>query len=156
MIIALTFSIAGLLLIYLEFFLPGGVFAVAGGAFLIISALVFFSGSHSLVIAIFYLLALTCLTILTCRLALWHLRKSRKFYLKEDQEGFKASSCKSEMIGKIAEVLTDLKPSGHILVEGEEWQAVSQSGYISKGASVEIVGLEGAHYIVTLYKGLSP
>jgi membrane-bound ClpP family serine protease len=43
---------------------------------------------------------------------------------------------------------TDLKPSGHVLVEGNRFQAVSKNGYIDKATEIEILGGIGSHLIV--------
>ena len=43
---------------------------------------------------------------------------------------------------------SDLKPSGHVMVEGKREQAVSQGTYIKKGEKIKVVGGEGARLIV--------
>ena len=49
------------------------------------------------------------------------------------------SKFEKHAIGKIGIVLTDLKPGGFILIEGKQHQAISQSGYITKGEEVIVV-----------------
>jgi membrane-bound serine protease (ClpP class) len=70
------------------------------------------------------------------------------FYHGEDQEGFLASAFDPELIGKEGTVSTELKPAGHILVDGHVYQALSETGFISKGSAVKIVGGKGSHLIV--------
>jgi membrane-bound ClpP family serine protease len=86
---------------------------------------------------------------------LMHYLPRRKFFLnkfvsKEDQEGFIPCVLNREHIGKFAIALSDLKPSGHISIDGEPFQALSQSKYIYKDSSVIVIGAQGAHYIVIL------
>ena len=97
--------------------------------------------------------AVVALGLLVClaRFALWRIktgRGSKGIYLSTDQEGYMASEFAKEYIGKSGEALSDLKPSGHILVEEKRIQAVSKMGYIHKGSKIEVIGGEGAHLIV--------
>ncbi len=75
------------------------------------------------------------------------LRVSR-LVLTETQEGYVGVEFDSSVIGKIAVVLTELKPAGHISVDGKQYQALSETGFVSKGAEVIIVGGRGSHLIV--------
>ncbi len=75
------------------------------------------------------------------------LRRSR-LVLEKDQEGYVASSFEAQMIGKTGTVMTELKPAGHILVEGQPYQALSEAGFLSKGDPIEVIGGRGAYLIV--------
>jgi membrane-bound serine protease (ClpP class) len=147
-------AIVGLALIYTEFFLPGGVLAVIGGIALFISAMLCFSRTSSPLWGMTYFILLVAATVCVCRLALWKIRRSKvkdRFYLEKDQEGFVAASFDSGLIGKKGNVLTELKPAGHILVEGVQYQALSEVGFLSKGEPVEVVGGKGSHLLVRTY-----
>ncbi|MES2344769.1 MAG: NfeD family protein [Chlamydiota bacterium] len=72
----------------------------------------------------------------------------KKFVLDDTQEGFIPCALNPDHIGKQGIALSDLKPSGHISIDGEPFQAVSESKYILKGASVMIIRAQGACYIV--------
>ncbi len=140
----------GLSLIFLEFFLPGAILAVIGTLAILISLGMFFV-QNPILWGLVYLLSLLAAVYLTCKLALWRLKSVRSkgnFYHGEDQEGYTASSFDQELIGKEGTVATELKPAGHILVEGKQCQALSESGFISKGIAVEIVSGKGSHLIV--------
>jgi membrane-bound serine protease (ClpP class) len=150
MAIVLLLGIAGMFLIFLEFFLPGAVFAVVGTLTLLVSLGLCFANCPPFW-AIAYMLILIASVFITCKFALWRLRCSKEkgdFYHGTDQEGFAASSFDQTLIGKQAIVSTELKPSGHIAVEGNLYQALSETGFLSKGSRVEIVGGKGAHYLV--------
>jgi membrane-bound serine protease (ClpP class) len=47
------------------------------------------------------------------------------------------------IIGKAGQAMTDLDPSGQIMLGGEIWRAVSTSGHIRKGAKVRVTGRRG-------------
>jgi membrane-bound ClpP family serine protease len=150
MSIILLLALTGIILIFLEFFLPGAVLAVIGTLALLISLGLCFA-HYSVLWGLAYLVLLSVVLFLTCRFALWYLKKSQgksHFYHGEDQEGYTASSFDQSLIGKEGIVSTELKPAGHILVEGKRYQALSESGFISKGITVLILGGKGSHLIV--------
>lgn len=57
-----------------------------------------------------------------------------------------------ELIGKSAEALTMLSPSGYILVDGHRYEAFCQSGQAPAGSALEIIGADNFRLIVTLTK----
>ena len=144
MIVALLL-IMGLLLILVEFYLPGAVMGVIGAILIFSSTVVFYTVYGSL-LALFLYLFFCCFALaLTIKFAVWVIPRStskESIYLSSDQAGFKASHYDKKMIGKIGIVVTDLKPGGHIVVEGKRLQAISESGYIVKGSSVLILSGE--------------
>ncbi|WP_052236405.1 NfeD family protein [Candidatus Protochlamydia amoebophila] len=77
-----------------------------------------------------------------------HTRQEYSIYLKKDQKGFQASEYDRNAIGKLGMVLTDLKPGGYILIEGKQHQAISLTGYISKGEEVIVVSGQEESLIV--------
>jgi membrane-bound ClpP family serine protease len=54
-----------------------------------------------------------------------------------------------EVIGKAAEALTTLAPSGYVLVEGRRYEAFSQSGHVARGEPLCVTGLDNLRLIVT-------
>lgn len=150
MAIILLLAIAGLVLIFLEFFLPGAVLAVLGTIALLISFGMFFA-HYSAIYGVVYMLVILLCVAATCKCALWRVKSSRKkgnFFHGEDQEGYLASSFDQTLVGKDGIVSTELKPAGHILVDGHLYQALSETGFIVKGAAVQIIGGKGSHLIV--------
>ena len=153
MIAPYAMLVVGLLLVYMEFFLPGGIMGTCG-AVLLISGIVFFALHAGNALHIFFFALASFLgTAAVIQLALKRLKSSDQessVYLSADQEGFRAPVFDQNMIGKVGSVLTDLKPSGHVLIEGSRLQAVSKMAYIEKGSSVVVVGGKGAYLIVKL------
>ena len=97
------------------------------------------------------MLVLLPVVLVTCKIALWQIRRSKEkghFYHGNDQEGYVAASFDQSLIGKEGVVSTELKPAGHILVDGQLYQALSETGFIGKGDHVHVVGGKGAHLIV--------
>jgi membrane-bound ClpP family serine protease len=56
---------------------------------------------------------------------------------------------KENVVGKMAEAVTPLVPSGYVLVEGKRYEAFSQSGHAAKGALLRVTGLDNFRLIVT-------
>jgi membrane-bound serine protease (ClpP class) len=59
---------------------------------------------------------------------------------------------KEDMIGKIAEVKTFLKPKGTVLIQGELWKAISEEGQAKPGDEVVITKVDGLEVWVTEVK----
>lgn len=149
MMIPFSLSAAGLLLIFLEFFLPGAVMGVLGGLLLLGSIVVFLLTSPTPLVFLAYLFATALAVFLVIRLAIWAVkRKKGTIYLDKDQQGFQASLWEKEMIGKRGIAATDLLPAGHVLVGDKQIQASAREGYIEKGKEVEVIACEGSRFIV--------
>jgi membrane-bound ClpP family serine protease len=143
--------VLGLLLILLEFFLPGAILGALGAIALFASIILFAMNAQSFVALILYILAVTVLVVLLIRFALWRIRTAPpdySIYSNANQEGYVASSYNATLIGKKGVVLTDLKPGGHILIEGKRVQAISQGGYLVKGSEVVVIGGQEESLIV--------
>lgn len=150
MAIIVLLLVAGLILVFLEFFLPGAVLATLGVISLLASTALVFIG-YPIQWGFLYFLGVLLLVFATCKCGIWKLKRSKTrgdFYSGQDQEGYSASSFNADLIGKEGIVSTELKPAGHIAVEGQVYQALSETGFISKGAVVKIVGGQGSHLIV--------
>jgi membrane-bound ClpP family serine protease len=53
------------------------------------------------------------------------------------------------VVGKTAEALTTLAPSGYILVDGRRYEAFCQSGHAAKGSPLRVVGSDNFRLIVS-------
>lgn len=142
----------GLLLIFIEFFLPGGIMGIAGGVVLLVSIVFFALETESAWATFLYVVGILVVVGVLVRYALWRIKKGKAkgIFLNTVQEGYFASEFDKKLIGKKGEALSDLKPSGHIFVEGKRYQAVAKMGYILKGSRIEVMGGEGAHLIVKM------
>lgn len=147
----------GLLLILIEFYIPGAIMGILG-AISILSGIILFASHSESWFAIFLFIAATAIAVICLiRFALWRIVHSKgpySIYSNHDQEGFQASSFDRSAIGRNAIVLADLKPGGFILVEGEQHPAISISGYIAKGEEVTIIDGQQQSLIVKK-KGVS-
>lgn len=151
MILAIFLALIALIALYCEFFLPGGILAVIGSVLLIASFLFFSHASTSVFLNVVYAVLLVIASAGICLFALWKMRKSAScdsFFLKKDQEGYTAPSIEKNLQGKVGEALTELKPAGHVRIEGICYHAIAERGYIPRGASVVVDSVRGACVIV--------
>jgi membrane-bound ClpP family serine protease len=154
MLLSIIILLIAFLLIFLEFYLPGGIMGGAGGILFVGGLVSFALKSNSwLNFAIFAVVAFVLLALLI-KVTLWHIKRNKTghggIYHSEYQAGYTASHYDKELIGEDAEALSVLKPAGYIIVKGQRYQAVSLVGYIKKGVAVKVVGGEGSHYTVKL------
>ena len=143
--------IIGLILIYIEFFVPGAVMGVLGSCFVLASIVVFAIDTESVLWTFLYIIGVVFAVAALVNFALWRIRTAapgRSIYLSGDQEGFQASSFDASAIGKRGVVITDLKPGGHVLIEGKRHQAISQGGYLPRGTDVVVLGGQEESLIV--------
>ncbi len=141
----------GFILIFIEFYIPGAIMGILGGILTFASILVFISEHDSAIAIILYILGVIAGLALLFKFAIWKIRNAKpeySIYSDSSQHGYKASKYDHEAIGKTAIVLSDLKPGGYILIDGNQVQAISESGYIVKGSHVIVVGGQEESLIV--------
>ena len=170
----LVLFFVGIVLIGVEIFaIPG--FGVAGvsGIILMVTGLALsmvdnivfsfdgFAGFEAILKALFIVVTSSLLSFL---LSLWISKKlftSRTFpnlalnTIQDINKGFVGveSKIQKDIIGKTGVAHTLLRPSGKVLIEGEIYDAKSETGYIEKGAAVRVVRDETGQIYVVLDEG---
>lgn len=141
----------GFIFIFVEFYIPGAIMGILGGI-LLFASIVVFASEHESALAIFlYVLGIFIGLGAVIRFAMWKIRRAKpeySIYSDSTQHGYKASRYDHKVIGKTGTVLSDLKPGGYILIEGKQYQAISESGYIVKGSHVIVLGGQEESLIV--------
>ena len=74
----------------------------------------------------------------------------RKIALVADLETAVASPVLSNLIGKEGVAATVLRPSGKVIIDGEYYDGVSESGFIEKGVKVTVIRFENAQVYVEI------
>ncbi len=155
MMTALVLLGIGLLAILLEFFLPGGILGTIGALFVLSSVVTFAMNSDSMLLTVGYIVVTGVSLGLLIKFALWRIQHGTPgstVYSDKDQEGYVASTWDRSLVSKVGVVSTDLKPGGHVNIDGKSYSAISQSGYITKGAQIVVIGGEGETLNVKLHK----
>lgn len=149
----------GMLLIFIEFFLPGAVMGTIG-TLLVIASIYFFAMQNDSILAlVVYVIAVLILLFYLIKIAIWRMQKtSSKQTIVSDssQVGYVASSYDHSTIGKRGIVLSDLKPGGYVLIDGKKHQAISVSGYIAQNLEIEVIGGQEESLLVKLIQKKSP
>ncbi|KKM01462.1 hypothetical protein LCGC14_1794210 [marine sediment metagenome] len=133
MFVAIILSLMGLFLIYLEFFLPGSIFAIGGSVLLLTSLFFLVVEKVKIFHFIVYALILVLLVLMVIKLALKKLKANKDIFLNSDQEGYRASNFKKDLIGKDGIASTDLRPAGKIFINEKSYFAITRENYIEKG-----------------------
>lgn len=127
--------ICGMVLMFLEFVVPGLVIIWFGIGALFAGFVAFLGGGMPLQVGVFILVSILSLIFV------------RRFFAKDDKSPQQVGA--ERLIGRKAVVLREITPEkpGFVKVEGEEWLAKCDNP-CQQGESVEILGVEGTHLIV--------
>lgn len=149
--IVLLFGL-GIVLLTLEVAVPGGVLGVLGGlAMLGGCALAFYEfGASGGGVAV--VVAVICLVVglyVEFRV-LPKTRYGKKLFLNQTVSATSQPlpADAAAVVGKLAEAVTMMAPSGYVSIDGRRYEAFSQSGLIAKGATVRVVAVDNFHLIV--------
>ncbi|NGX28469.1 MAG: hypothetical protein K940chlam1_00650 [Candidatus Anoxychlamydiales bacterium] len=148
MFVATILALLGLALIYLEFFLPGAIFAIGGTLLLLSSLFLLIVGKTKLFYFVLYTVFLLSFVLVVIKVALKKLRANKHIFLQSDQAGYKAAAFKKDLIGQIGLSSTDLRPSGKIYINDKYYPAISKENYIERGKKIKVIAGEGATLIV--------
>lgn len=141
----------GLFFIWLEFYLPGGAFAVAAAIFILASLATFFTSSTSVAFSTLFFVVTIVSVIAVIRFAIWRIKKSsdkNTFFLSKDQEGFTAQTLADDVIGKRGVTVTECGPSGYAQIGGRRYPIICRGPYLAKGVEVEVIAKELGNYVV--------
>lgn len=141
-LIILLFTI-GLLLLAAEVMVPGGILGIAGGVLLFTGCILSFVrlGSTEGMIAIAITIVAAAIVFYIQFKILPKTKFGRRFFL-DRQLSATSSTIGAEtrdLVGKEAKSITVLSPSGYVTIEGKRYEAVSQSGQIPAGITLEVI-----------------
>jgi membrane-bound ClpP family serine protease len=145
-LIALIFFIS-------ELFVPGIILGSIGVCLLLI-AVVQAQVQFGVTAALITFLISLVLSLGFIFLEMTFLRKTslgRKFRLETNFDGESSNKPQSDgvsLLGKKGLALTIMAPSGSVEIEGTVYEARSQSGYVAKGATVEVVFVDVFRVVV--------
>lgn len=145
--------VVGLILLGFEVFIPGGILGVFGGLALLAGVVLAFmeygqSGGWS---------AFAVASVLSGGLFYFEFRilprtrMGRKLFLHSEVAGTSQPPVAEAagVLDKTGEALTPLSPSGYVLIDGQRYEAFCRSGFVDKGATVRVVGLDNFRLIVS-------
>lgn len=149
---SLILFILGIILIFVELFVPGGIVGFLGLGSILFSiilagkSIVFMSISLFIAIAV----AITAMVILM-KFFGKKIKVFNKIVLSDStstEKGYVSNASRTDLLGKTGTALTPLRPSGTIIIDNERIDAVTEGGFINSGARVEVVEVEGVRIVV--------
>ncbi|MDO4297451.1 MAG: NfeD family protein [Lachnospiraceae bacterium] len=143
---------AGFILVGIEVVLPG--FSVPGISGIICLVAGVFLLADSVMEAAFITIAVLALLGILMAVLLWMLSKGKlktPIILEEEQhraEGYLSSNDLKYLLGRRGFAVTDLRPSGVGKIDEINFDVMSEGNYISGGAEIEIIKVEGSKLVV--------
>jgi membrane-bound ClpP family serine protease len=158
-LIVLLFAI-GILLIALEVIVPGAVLGTIGAVMIfggcVMAFLEFGTGGGILALVAAFIIGGIALFVEFRLLPKTKIGK-RAFLTKEITAVSQAIDHQARnLIGKTAESLTMLSPSGYVRVDGQRFEAFCQSGQAPVGTALHVIGADNFRLIVSEIKPTHP
>jgi len=144
--------IIGILCIVAEVIVPGGILGGVGALFMFGGCVLAFTrydvGGGLVAVAAALLITIIALTLEFKLLPKTKL--GRRAFLEKEISGSSSiyGAETRELVGKTAEALTRLSPSGYVRIDGKRYDAFSQSGQIDAGTELRVVGSDNFRLIV--------
>lgn len=146
--------VIGIILIVLEIYLPGGILGLLGVGSIVTSLLLaggsFVQMGYSIVIAFL----LTCLVIILMTKVIGkNMKFLKKIILSEattSEQGYVSNEDRVDLIGKTGITLTQMRPAGVALINGERLDVVSVGDFIEKDVKVKVVQVEGSRIVISV------
>lgn len=152
MVLGILFLIAGFVLIGIEMVLPGfSVPGISGIICLVIGVFVLADSPMEAALITIAVLALLGVLMAVILSLLSHGKLKPPIVLKEEQhraEGYLSSKDLNYLLGRQGVATTDLRPAGVGKFDEINFDVMSDGTYISKGAEIEIIQVEGAKLVV--------
>nr|WP_191562616.1 nodulation protein NfeD [Metabacillus idriensis] len=144
--------IVGLILVFAEIFVPGGIIGFIGFGAILLSFFIATDDigymAFSLVVA--FLVAISA-AIIFVKVFGKRMNIFKKLILRDSantESGYVSNRNRLELIGKTGIALTSMRPSGTALIDDERIDAVTEGTYIKKDQKVKIVKVEGSRVVV--------
>ena len=144
--------VIGFILLIAEFFVPGGILGVVGGALMVMSLI--FAGesvTHMVLSIIIAMIIAIVGMVIIMRFFGKKLQVFNKLVLRDattSEEGYVSNENRIELIGKVGQTLTALRPAGVVQVDNERLDVVSEGTFIDAHKQVTIVKVEGSRIVV--------
>lgn len=153
MTVILLLFLIGVLFLAAEVLVPGGILGTAGGLLLFAGCVVAFmkydTGGGLLAVAVAVVLAFAAFFIEFRVLPRTAIGK-RAFLTREiTAVSPPIGPAAGELVGKSAEALTMLSPTGYVLIDGRRYEAFCQSGQAPAGSRLKVTGTDNFRIIVT-------
>jgi membrane-bound ClpP family serine protease len=149
----LLLFLLGVLLLAGEVFTPGAVLGILGGCAMVGGCVISFQqfGAGGGALATVIACALLALTLYLELVWLPRSRFGRKLIVQSASDAVSQPPLADleAVVGKTAQAVTTLAPSGYVTVDGRRYEAFCQSGHVDRGAMLRVTGLDNFRLIVS-------
>ena len=149
---AIALFLLGVVLIIFEFFIPGGIVGILGFAAIIGS--LFLASGNAVHMAVSLLIAIAIsiiISILLVKVFGKKMKLLKKIILTDStntEQGYVSNPNRFDLLGAEGKALTDLRPSGTVIINDEHVDVVTEGSFIVKGTTVKVIKVEGPRIVV--------
>lgn len=149
---ALLLLVLGVILIIVEFFVPGGIVGALGVASIVGSMLMSGYSLNNMIlsVSIAFILAVAAAVILFKYVGAE--RGLFKHIILQDrtttERGYVSNINRNELLGEEGIAMTPLRPSGTALINEERVDVVTEGSFIDKDTKIKVVKVEGVRVVV--------
>lgn len=149
---ALLLFAGGIVLLYAEFLLPGGILGVAGVLLLIVSGMLGVMAAPGFSLPI--ILGEAAAASVAIGVGLWTLSRGksarglRNEATMDSEQGYVSAETNAALLGQEGTVFSALRPAGSILVQGQRVDAVADGAFIAQGSRVRVIETHGSRVVV--------
>jgi membrane-bound serine protease (ClpP class) len=145
-------TVAGLVLIAVDFYLPGFVLGSIGAVLMLVATAICYNASGSLDKAIVMFCVEVALGISVGYASIKYFPRTatgKKMILAEAQTGVSAQSHQAgDWVGRRGVAQTVLRPAGAALIDGKRLDVVAESGMIESGSLITVVAVHENRLVV--------
>ena len=141
MSVILILIVVALVLIAFEIILPGGILGIIAGL-CVIAATVLANIDYGIwmAVAVFFISAVLIIALILIEFKLLkNTSLGNAFFLKNSVTGHTGPTTDVSLVGKHGVAVTRLNPSGKVTIEGKNYEANSQDGYIEAKQEISVV-----------------
>ena len=143
---------AGVLMIIVEILLPTvGLLAGLGVAAMLYSIVLALGGDIGALAALGIALVISIVLFLLIVSRLPSSKLWNKIVLQKSsrtEEGYVSAEEQLDIVGKVGEVLTELRPSGTARIDGRPVDVISEGTFIQKGKQIVVLSVNGSRVVV--------
>lgn len=67
---------------------------------------------------------------------------------QQNRDGYTSVIDKSKFLGAVGVCVTDLRPAGTIMIDGEPVDVVTEGNFVKQGGSVKVINVDGSRVMV--------
>ena len=143
----------GLILLAVDFYLPGFVLGTIGVILMLVAAVICYQQSQSIYGTVGLLIGEGIISFIVCAAAIKYVPKTafgRKMILSHDQTGQHAQGTEhnQQLVGQQGVAQTVLRPAGMAVLDGKRQDVVAESGMIEPGSQVQVVAVDQNRIVV--------